>query len=260
MAEHFSYETMVSRNFFIISNSAQNLFKNLKVAIAGLGAEGSIMAMSLARIGFQKFNLADNDIYETSNINRQIGANIGSIGQNKAWVVAEMLKNINPYIEFHIFSEGVDERNAEMFVEDANILIDAIDIENPKMSKILNTKARKCCIPTFAGVSIGFGANIFVFGPRENQMSMSEFLDLGPLPWVPIVPAYIKKEDFAKVLSSEILAPVIMPGVLIMGALFSTLIINYLTGENKPPIMPIYTRIDLMENIIEERNILKDLE
>lgn len=59
------------------------------IGIAGCGGIGGLLAMTMARLGVCHIKLADPDSFETSNINRQVGAGYQTIGKNKAITVGE---------------------------------------------------------------------------------------------------------------------------------------------------------------------------
>ena len=105
-----------------------NKLKKGKVAILGLGGLGSNIAISLARIGVGKLILADFDIVEPSNLNRQQYF-IEDIGKLKTEALNEKIKKINPFIDVNIQNIYVNKSNIKLFNE-ANVIIECFD--NPK--------------------------------------------------------------------------------------------------------------------------------
>lgn len=69
-----------------------------KVAIIGLGALGSQVALSLVRSGVKIFGLWDNDLIEPGNICRST-YNIQDLGNSKVQALFNQLKTVNPYIK-----------------------------------------------------------------------------------------------------------------------------------------------------------------
>lgn len=63
--------------------------KNSKIVLFGLGGVGSYIAEALARIGVQNLIIVDGDVVDITNINRQLIANMETIGRNKAELVKE---------------------------------------------------------------------------------------------------------------------------------------------------------------------------
>lgn len=77
------------------ANIAQ--LQKLKVAVIGLGGVGSFVAEALARSGIGHLFIIDNDIYQASNLNRQLGASLDSIGLSKVKVTTDRIHAIAPF-------------------------------------------------------------------------------------------------------------------------------------------------------------------
>ena len=71
--------------------------KNTCVGVAGCGGLGSLVAVALARTGVGRLRLADFDVVEPSNLNRQQFF-VDQIGRPKVDALAENLTRINPYV------------------------------------------------------------------------------------------------------------------------------------------------------------------
>ena len=115
----------------------------MKVAIAGAGGLGGPVAYILARLGVGEIRLADADKFEASNLNRQFGAYIDTIGKYKAEAISEELKRINPYLKVRFWNEFIDENNVDEFLDKTDVVIDAIDFFELKNEIILHLEARK---------------------------------------------------------------------------------------------------------------------
>ncbi len=66
------------------------------VCVIGLGGVGSWVVEALARSGVGALTIVDMDEVCLSNVNRQIHAMDGTVGQSKASALAERVKNIAP--------------------------------------------------------------------------------------------------------------------------------------------------------------------
>ncbi len=71
--------------------------RGARVGIAGLGGLGSAVAVALARMGVGALVIADNDVVEPSNLNRQQYF-VDQIGRPKAAALAETLLRVNPLL------------------------------------------------------------------------------------------------------------------------------------------------------------------
>ena len=84
------YKERTDRNIGFITDSSQKLLKDTVIGIAGCGGMGGQLAANLLRLGIGELRLADPEVFDVSNINRQFGATKGSVGKNKA-VFVELL-------------------------------------------------------------------------------------------------------------------------------------------------------------------------
>ena len=88
--ESFSYEVAFARNLGLVSDVEQARLKNARIGLPGLGGVGGAHLQALARMGIQHFHLADPDLFEVVNFNRQLGATMETVGCRKADVIAEV--------------------------------------------------------------------------------------------------------------------------------------------------------------------------
>lgn len=88
-----------SRNELAIGKEGLDILRNSTVAVLGIGGVGSFAAEALARSGVGKLILVDKDNVDITNVNRQIIALLSTIGQPKADLMKERIKDINPECE-----------------------------------------------------------------------------------------------------------------------------------------------------------------
>ena len=95
--------------------TAQQVFDQARVGIAGLGGLGSRVAELLTRLGIGTLVLVDYDCVEPTNLNRQ-HYDLRHLGRRKADALAEQLRAINPYLTYETHAERVvPERVASLF-------------------------------------------------------------------------------------------------------------------------------------------------
>jgi tRNA A37 threonylcarbamoyladenosine dehydratase len=85
--------------------------ENASVAIIGLGGVGAFAAEMLCRAGVGSFILADSDVIDITNKNRQLPALDSTIGRIKTEVIAERMKDINKDVKVKIISTYIEEDN-----------------------------------------------------------------------------------------------------------------------------------------------------
>lgn len=104
----------------------RQLLQQAHVAIAGLGGLGSNAAVWLARLGVGRLTLIDFDKVELSNLNRQYYF-LQDVGEYKASALHKLLRQINPYGAYQIFTERLTEKNIPRLLGDAAIICEALD-------------------------------------------------------------------------------------------------------------------------------------
>ena len=142
------------RTAMLIGEEAVDTLKNRSVLLFGVGGVGSFAAEALARAGVGHIGLCDNDTVSVSNINRQLIALDSTVGQNKAEVMANRIKDINPDIKVTVYPLFFAQETAEQFdFENYDYIIDAIDTVTSKL--ILVEKAKELGIPIISSMGTG---------------------------------------------------------------------------------------------------------
>ncbi len=98
----FNYDEFTTRNLGFVTPEEQALLKQARVFIPGVGGMGGAAFMLLVRAGVGSFAIADIDTFEVSNLNRQVFANLDSVGVSKVEVAAESARRINPDIKLEV--------------------------------------------------------------------------------------------------------------------------------------------------------------
>jgi molybdopterin-synthase adenylyltransferase len=106
----FDYDVLVTRNLGFVSAAEQARLREGAVFVAGVGGMGGACVASLVRAGLGRLALADIDRFELSNLNRQVFANLDTLGQEKAAATVEALKRINPDLVVEVFAADWTQR------------------------------------------------------------------------------------------------------------------------------------------------------
>ncbi|MBQ6502223.1 MAG: tRNA threonylcarbamoyladenosine dehydratase [Mogibacterium sp.] len=89
-------EDRYSRTRQLIGEEGLALLKASSVLVVGVGGVGSYAAEAVARAGIGNITLMDGDTVQQSNLNRQLVALTSTLGKNKAEVMAERIRDIDP--------------------------------------------------------------------------------------------------------------------------------------------------------------------
>jgi molybdopterin/thiamine biosynthesis adenylyltransferase len=172
----FSHREAFERNIGLISEQELAQLAEKMVVIPGCGGVGGVHAQTLARLGVGRFRLADPDTFALANFNRQIGAMIQTLGENKAEVTARMIRAINPDADVTVFKNGVSEENTSEFVAGADLLLDGIDFFALPMRRTLFKEAWRRAIPALTSAPLGFSGTLHVF--TRPGISFDGYFDL----------------------------------------------------------------------------------
>lgn len=260
-----TYLQRTNRNhFWLGGEKAQQKMKNLRVGIAGLGGMGSGVALTLARMGVNKFNLADPDRIEITNLNRQVIANQTTIGKTKLETTIEELKKIDTSVEIVGFDQGIEEATINGFLEGVDVVVDEIDVFPIMAHRILHREANKKNISLYSAYVVGLGVHLYKFSGSDYNLNdfyqpieaAHSSLTTGIIEtFVRPVPAYFKTGNLAgytaEVESGNV--PIFGPSCLLGHSLISMrLILDYMSqiGEDLPfsyeqmPTMPEFIVVD----------------
>jgi tRNA A37 threonylcarbamoyladenosine dehydratase len=142
------------RGKMLLGEAAMEKLKKSHVAVFGLGGVGSWCAEALARSGVGEMTLIDEDTVGESNINRQLCALQSSLGKNKADVMADRVKDINPEIKCHPLAERYEASSRELFFEKKyDYIVDCIDLVACKLDLIESAMERG--IPIISSMGAG---------------------------------------------------------------------------------------------------------
>ena len=114
---------------------------NARVAVFGVGGVGGYAVEALARAGVGHIDLIDSDKVALSNINRQIIATYGTVGQYKTEAARDRIATINPDCTVRCYNLFFDAESKENFTfSDYDYVIDAIDSLGAKIELIASAK------------------------------------------------------------------------------------------------------------------------
>ncbi|HCD1989651.1 TPA: ThiF family adenylyltransferase [Staphylococcus aureus] len=146
-------------------DTQNKLFKST-VAVIGIGGIGSWTAYSLAMSGIGNILLIDPDRIQCSNLTRQIGYDIHTIGNYKVDVLANKIKQLNPLINVNKYKNKILTYNKEIeeIFSNVDFVISCIDEPNiTTAGKIISDICWKHKIPHI--ISGGYNGHQGMIGP-----------------------------------------------------------------------------------------------
>ena len=149
-----SYEWL-ERTSLLLGDDKLKMLQKANVLVVGLGGVGAYAAEMIARSGVGRMTIADADIVSTTNINRQLIALHSTIGKQKAELMADRLRDINPEIELTVVNRFIkdDETDTLLNSDKFDYVVDAIDTLSPKLALIKGCLDRN--IPLVSSMGAG---------------------------------------------------------------------------------------------------------
>ncbi|MFO7295517.1 MAG: tRNA threonylcarbamoyladenosine dehydratase [Clostridia bacterium] len=143
-----------TRTEWLIGEQALKKLNSSTVAVFGIGGVGSFAAEALARCGVGTLILVDHDKVCPTNINRQVHADVTTIGRPKVEVMKERLLKINPALNIigRAAFYGPDTAD-ELLDTGCDYVIDAIDTIGSKIDLVVRCKQKG--IPVISSMGAG---------------------------------------------------------------------------------------------------------
>lgn len=149
--------------------------KSASVLIVGCGGLGSSSALYLAAAGVGKIGLADSDVVELSNLQRQVIHSQKNVDKPKVVSAQERIADLNGNVAVEIFQERVDKSNVDEIIGNYPIVVDATD--NFKTRYVLNDSCAKKHIPFVYGAIYQFSGQMCVFNFQDGPCFKCVFMN-----------------------------------------------------------------------------------
>ena len=259
-----SYDDLFTRNIGILSGEELSTLRMSTVALAGVGGVGGIQLITLARTGIGTFHIADPECFELSDINRQYGASLSTVGRKKVDVLTDLVHDINPEACVDSYSTGITKENVDAFLDKADIVIDSVEYFALDMKVALARKARERGLYLVTSPTWGYGASLIVFSPQGMTFETffgielcdrEDFFTKGKRyadRLFPLKPLYLHPYPYGDdMLEGKKPASVLCLGTLLSAALVTTEVISLLLQKRVPITAPRVIQVDLFRRSID---------
>lgn len=138
-----------------------------RILIIGAGGLGSPAALYLAGAGVGQLRIADDDVVELSNLQRQIAHTEATLGQSKARSAAAAARNLNKSCEVHPLAMRLDGETLLAEVGAADVVMDCTDRFSSRFA--INRACVETRTPLVSGAAIRFSGQLAVFEPNQSD-------------------------------------------------------------------------------------------
>ncbi len=194
------------RNINSLSPLEVDLLSTKKVAIIGCGGLGGYIIEHMARIGVGNLTVVDKDVFDESNLNRQILSDVYSIGMKKSKIAKDRVEKINPNVNVKDYEVFLDYENGIEILKGQDAVADALD--NIKSKLMLQKICKELNIPLVHGSIAGWYGQIMTIFPCDDTLNniykddlesgIEKFL--GNLPFTASLVASMQSSEIIKIL------------------------------------------------------------
>jgi len=267
MSRNIDYYELFERNLGILTQKDQERIREARVMIVGIGGMGGAVAILLARTGFTNFYLVDPETYEPTNMNRQIGCFIDTLGKYKVEVIKNEILRINPEAQVVSDARKLSLPEIESIIKEwcpDVVVAEADDVAfSAKVMRIATSNG----VYAVTGMPSGFTGYIMAFPPYSKytpeglfglpeNLSYEELYQLVEAPenkcgrrWY-LYHGKWRVSWFKEWREGKKPIPQIAPAVWLVASLTATEIIKYVVGKWKLALAPYLWYFAIADNEI----------
>ena len=198
---------LFEKNLGIMDEETFGKLQTQRIMIVGLGGLGGHIANNLVRLGVLNLHLVDPDVFELTNLNRQLFSSMDVIGLAKTEVITKAIKQINPDLQVKTHQKRIQDVDDE-YLHQIDLLVDAVDDISTK--SYLEDIATQHEIPLLHGAIAGWYGQVGLIMPHTSilkdlyqgeQQGMEKIL--GSPTFTPAVIAGIMTSEYLKYISGS---------------------------------------------------------
>lgn len=195
-----------ARNYTSLTNEQQSILKDTTIAIVGLGGLGGYILENLVRLGVKSFHLIDKDVFEVTNLNRQLLCTEENLGKYKAHEALLRAKKIDSQVIAKVFIDTLNQHSMGL-LEGVELVMDGLDSISGKVA--LEKLCDKMNLPLVHGAISGYFGQV-ALSTQTNRIVSTVYGDtedyentLGNLPMTCMVTASLQCNLALKYLFKE---------------------------------------------------------
>lgn len=157
--------TRYSRHMILreIGGPGQRRLREARVLVVGAGGLGAPALLYLAAAGAGVIGIVDDDVVETSNLQRQVIHQTASLGQKKTASAVAALRELNPHIDIIEHDLRLNAENAPEIFSKYDLILDGTD--NFPIRLVINAAAVAAGIPVVGGMLSQWEGQLSVWDP-----------------------------------------------------------------------------------------------
>lgn len=138
------------------------------VCVIGSGGLGGYIIEMLSRVGIGEITVVDGDVFDETNLNRQLFSMSENLGRIKVFEAKKRMAQINPETTIHAIHILLDEENAVSIIQRADLVVDALD--NVPARLATQMACEKLQIPLIHGAIAGWYGQVTTILPGDRTL------------------------------------------------------------------------------------------
>lgn len=192
------------RNLGALSEQEMNTLASSKICVIGCGGLGGYAIEYLGRIGVGSITAVDGDVFDETNLNRQLLSTEKLIGTPKAEAAKARMAQVNSNVSVEAVCEFFAKENAGRILTGCSVAVDALD--NVEARKVLQDACEKARIPLVHGAIAGWTGQATVCMPGSrmidelygDSMEKGDETEIGNLPFTAATVAAVEAAEAVK--------------------------------------------------------------
>jgi molybdopterin/thiamine biosynthesis adenylyltransferase/rhodanese-related sulfurtransferase len=137
-----------------------------KVLLLGAGGLGAPVALYLAAAGIGTLGIVDDDIVDSSNLQRQVIHSTETVGEPKVESAKQAIQKLNPDVDVVTYNTRLNADNIMEIIDGYDIIVDGVD--NFPTRYLLNDATVRLKIPVVSASILAFDGQLTVFKPYDG--------------------------------------------------------------------------------------------
>lgn len=154
----------------IFTDGEMDKIKSSKICIVGCGGLGGYILEMLVRLGVGNLTIVDGDVFDYSNLNRQILSNEANIGLSKVLEGRNRAKAINHDANITIVNDYMDEKNVDDIIKSSDLVVDALDSISAR--RILANSCKRNNKILVYGAIAGWYGQVSTIYPEDSTLDV----------------------------------------------------------------------------------------
>jgi molybdopterin/thiamine biosynthesis adenylyltransferase len=156
------------RNLNTLSKADQIALLQAEVVLMGVGGLGGYLLEMLCRLGVGRIVIVDGDIFEESNLNRQLLGTEKSVGLEKVRAAKDKMSYVNSAVEVQAIERFLDEKELIGLLQDKDLVLDALG--GLAVRKVLLFAAQSAGLPLISGFVAGATGCVSTVFPGDKGL------------------------------------------------------------------------------------------